>query len=225
MTRKHNQHHHLTYENQLLKQRVQQLEYEIQELTQTKSSQSNQHTNTLMILQHKNSELTKALLDKTKDVVKLQTMIHKQNTRDFYNNGDDLEDTDSTSSEDRDVKIYGPVPSISLIPQPIVPPPSKPKGLGPHHHRWGRYGGYGGHGWNRWHGWNGGKYGYPWFWDDDYKLYRDMSGNTHPHPQLKTRSIGNFDNPFLHGNQNEREFVVPIQKPTYVIPPAKPPHP
>jgi len=152
-------------------------------------------------------------------------MIHKQNTRDFYNNGDDLEDTDSTSSEDRDVKIYGPVPSISLIPQPIVPPPSKPKGLGPHH-RWGRYGGYGGHGWNRWHrwhGWNGGKYGYPWFWDDDYKLYRDMSGNTHPHPQLKTRSIGNFDNPFLHGNQNEREFVVPIQKPTYVIPPAKPP--
>jgi len=251
MTRKHH-HHHLTYENQLLKQRVQQLEHEIQELTQTNSSQSNHHTNTLMFLQHKNSELTKALLDKTKDVVKLQTTIHRQKQKPYPIRGGVQLDTESSSSsedEDRDVKpvTYNPLPSMTLIPEPIVPPPHhppKPKGLG-RHHRWGRHGGHGdwghgnwghgnwghgdwGHGWNRW-------YGYPWFLedDDDFKLYRDVSGNTHPHayphsipphPKIKPRSIGNFNNPFLSGNYDEREFVVPIKKPTHVIPPAKP-HP
>jgi hypothetical protein len=233
MTRKH--HHHLTYENQLLKQKVQQLEYEIQELTQTKSSQSNHHTNTLMFLQHKNSELTRALLDKTKDVVKLQTTIHNQKQKPYPTRiGVQLDsESSSSSSEDetRDVKpvTYGPLPSMNIIPQPIVPPPhhpSKPKGLG-HRHRWGRHGGHGSH------GMYGGWYGYPWFLeeDDDYRLYRDMSGNTQPHayphsmpphPKIKPRSIGHFENPFLSGSYDEREFVVPIKKPTHVIPPAKP---
>ena len=236
MTRKHQ--HHLNYENSLLKQKLQQLEYELHEINKTQSSKSNQHASTLIFLQNKNSELTKALLDKTKDVVKLQTQVHKhkQAQRMLYN-GDDLDDIASISTEDsddRDVKppVSTTVPPMTITPQPIHPHPTKPKGWWhghyhhphphPHHH----------------YGW----YGYPYLFDDEFGRYRDMSGNiphnppAHynpsmphraPHPQrppLKPRSIGHFDNPFLSGEYEERDIVIPIKKPSHVIPPAKP-HP
>lgn len=242
MTRKHQ--HHLNYENSLLKQKLQQLEYELHEINKSQSSKSNQHASTLIFLQNKNSELTKALLDKTKDVVKLQTQIHKhkQAQRMLYN-GDELEDSVSISTEDsdeRDVKpqISTTVPPMTITPQHIPPHPTKPKGWWhghghyhrPHHH----------------HGW----YGYPYLFDDEFGLYRDISGNVPPHtyhapapyhpsmpihrapqpqgpphhPPLKPRSIGHFDNPFLFGEYDERDIVLPIKKPSHVIPPAKP-HP
>jgi len=165
MTRKY--HHQLNYENSLLKQKLQQLEYELHEINKSQSSKSNQHANTLIFLQNKNSELTKALLDKTKDVVKLQTQIHKhKQTQRMLYNGDDLEDSASISTEDseeRDVnpKIYTTLPPMTITPQPIHP---KPKGWWHGHHHYHR---------PHHHGW----YGYPYLFDDEFGPYRDMSGN------------------------------------------------
>ena len=208
--------HHLNYENSFLKQKIILLENEVQELNKTQQAKGSQHANTLIFLQQKNSELAKALLDKTKEIVILQTNIHKQNRRMLYNNGDNLEDNESIDTEENEDRYIKPT---SMPP----PPPTKPRGWGYNHHNHHQ------HPWNKYH-WN--KYpwhGYPWYKypydydnnnddDNDFKLYRDISGN----PQCQPRSIGEFDNPFLHGKYDERDIVIPIKKPTHYIPPARP---
>jgi len=206
MSRKVSQ--HLTYENSLLIQKVLYLEHQLQELNKTHSSKTNQHANTLIFLQHKNSELTKALLDKTKEVVVLQTKIHKNNQRFLYNNGDDLEDIESIDTDDycderalppNKPTIYTPVQPITIIPQPIHPP--KPKGWWGHHR----------------------PHPHPYHYHHGHLWHRDMSGNPYHHPPYpKPRNISEFDNPFIYGEYDERDIVLPMKKPTHFIPPARP---
>lgn len=230
MTRKVAHNYHLATENCLLKQkytelteRIQLLEAEIQELRTQSNTKNTHHANTLIFLQNKNSELYKALLEKTNENVKKP----KPNYPKYYENGDYLSDSDSDSDGERampPVRPPQPVPPISIIPQPI-----KPKDMD---RRWGHHWGGNHHGWNNW-GYNN---HFP-FWKHHY--YRDVSGNInykipppkipnypphnqpiYPYHKPPQQSLKDFVNPLLSLEDFERAYKPQLQKPTHFIPPA-----
>lgn len=214
MTRKSSHQYHLANENCLLKQKyteltekIQLLDAEIQELRTRSGEKNNHHANTLLFLQTKNSELSKALLEKTNDNMKLQNQlyINKPGSQTSYNI--------DFSDEPKELPVppgYHPVPPIHIIPTHQ----GQPKDIDRH---W-RY--HGGH--------HHGGHSFPFY--HDYYLYRDISGNIHhpihkspPHPtypgnKKPNQTLKEFDNPLLHNY--ERAYKPPQKKPTHFIPPA-----
>lgn len=204
MTRKVAHNYHLINENQFfkqnhteLKEKIQLLEAELEELKSQINMKNNHHANTLFFLQSKNSELSKALLEKTNDNMKLQKQIYTNTpfSKKTYNNGDFL------NGEERVIPHHPQqMPNISIIPTH----PTHPKDFDRIRRHHGRY--YG---------------GYPFFDDDDFYLYRDISANIHHHPIQKPpkQSLKDFVNPLLSFEEFQRVYKPP-KKPTHYIPPA-----
>lgn len=202
---------YIATENSLLKQKyteliekLQLLEAENQELRNQSNTKNTHHANTLIFLQNKNSELYKALLEKTNETVKKP----KPNYPKYYENGDYLSDSDSDSDEERAM------PPISIIPHPI-----KPKDMDRH--------------WSRHHYHNHNHYPYWWrhnYRDISGNMHTLPPHKTatypihnqpiYPYHKPPQQSLKDFVNPLLSLEEFEQAYKPKLQKPTHFIPPA-----